>query len=71
MGRNSYFFFLAGLLRLPFDGPFAALASISATASSRVTALGSALFGKVVSMDRLVGKDFERGLAQLKSVAEA
>jgi hypothetical protein len=31
----------------------------------------SAIFGKVVSMDRLVGKDFERGLAQLKSVAEA
>jgi len=31
----------------------------------------AALFGKVVSMDRLVGKDFERGLAQLKSTAEA
>ena len=31
----------------------------------------AALFGRIVSMDRLVGKDFERGLAQLKSVAEA
>lgn len=31
----------------------------------------AALLGKVVSMDRLVGKDFERGLAQLKSTAEA
>jgi uncharacterized protein YndB with AHSA1/START domain len=31
----------------------------------------AALFGRIVSMDRLVGKDFERGLAQLKSTAEA
>lgn len=31
----------------------------------------SALFGKVVSMDRLVGKDFEKGLARLKATAEA
>ncbi len=30
-----------------------------------------AVLGKVMSMDRLVGKDFERGLAQLKSTAEA
>lgn len=30
-----------------------------------------ALFGKVVSMDRLVGKDFEKGLARLKAAAEA
>ncbi len=30
-----------------FDGPLAALASISATASSRVTALGSAVLGRV------------------------
>ena len=29
-----------------------------------------ALFGKVVPMDRLVGKDFEKGLARLKAVAE-
>lgn len=28
------------------------------------------LFGKVVSMDRLVGPDFEKGLASLKAVAE-
>ena len=31
----------------------------------------AALFGKVMSMDRLVGKDFEKGLARLKSAAEA
>lgn len=31
----------------------------------------AAAFGKVVPMDRLIGKDFERGLAQLKAVAEA
>jgi hypothetical protein len=29
-----------------------------------------ALMGRVVSMDRLVGKDFDKGLARLKSVAE-
>ena len=29
------------------------------------------LFSKVVSMDRLVGKDFEKGLARLKAVSEA
>ena len=26
------------------------------------------LFSKVMSMDRLVGKDFEKGLARLKAV---
>jgi hypothetical protein len=30
----------------------------------------AALFGKIVSMDRLVGKDFEKGLARLKLAAE-
>jgi hypothetical protein len=29
------------------------------------------VFGRVVSMDRLVGKDFEKGLARLKAAAEA
>lgn len=29
------------------------------------------VFGKVVSMDRLIGKDFEKGLAQLKAAAES
>lgn len=29
-----------------------------------------AVLGKVVSMDRLVGKDFEKGLARLRAVAE-
>lgn len=31
----------------------------------------AAVFGRIVPMDRLIGKDFERGLAQLKSAAEA
>jgi uncharacterized protein YndB with AHSA1/START domain len=31
----------------------------------------AALFSKVVSMDRMVGKDFEKGLAQLKGAAES
>ena len=30
-----------------------------------------AILGKVVPMDRLVGKDFEKGLARLKDAAEA
>jgi hypothetical protein len=30
-----------------------------------------ALFSKVVSMDRLVGKDFEKGLARMKAAAES
>jgi len=31
----------------------------------------AAIFGKIFSMDKLVGKDFEKGLAQLKAAAEA
>lgn len=31
----------------------------------------SAVFGKLVPMDRLVGRDFEKGLAQLKALAES
>ena len=31
----------------------------------------AALFSKVVSMDRLVGNDFEKGLARMKSEAES
>ena len=30
-----------------------------------------ALFGKIVPMDKLVGKDFEKGLLRLKAVAES
>jgi hypothetical protein len=30
----------------------------------------AALFGRIVTMDRLVGKDFEKGLAQMKAAAE-
>jgi polyketide cyclase/dehydrase/lipid transport protein len=29
------------------------------------------LFGRIVSMDRLVGKDFEKGLARMKAAAES
>jgi hypothetical protein len=31
----------------------------------------AALFSKVVSMDRLVGKDFEKGLTRMKTAAES
>jgi len=31
----------------------------------------AALFGRIVSMDRMVGKDFEKGLARLKATAES
>jgi Polyketide cyclase / dehydrase and lipid transport len=31
----------------------------------------AALFGRFVSMDRLVGKDFEKGLARMKAAAES
>ncbi len=31
----------------------------------------AALFGKVFSMDKLLGKDFEKGLARLKAAAES
>ena len=31
----------------------------------------AALFGKVMSMDKLVGRDFEKGLARLKRTAES
>jgi hypothetical protein len=31
----------------------------------------AALFSKVFSMDRMVGKDFEKGLAQMKAAAES
>ena len=31
----------------------------------------AALFGRFVSMDRMIGKDFEKGLARLKAAAES
>jgi hypothetical protein len=37
--------------------------------TGRTTGFAS-LFSKVVSMDRLVGKDFEKGLARMKAAAE-
>ncbi len=30
----------------------------------------AALFAKVINMDTMLGKDFEKGLAQLKAAAE-
>ena len=31
----------------------------------------AALFAKVFSMDRMLGKDFEKGLARMKTTAES
>ena len=39
--------------------------------SGRHEGLMMTLFSKVVSMDRLIGKDFEKGLSRLKAAAEA
>jgi hypothetical protein len=39
--------------------------------SGQVEGVMMSLFSKVMPMDRLVGKDFEKGLARLKAVAES
>lgn len=71
-------------LRLAFEKPWKAtndvafeLAPASGGAATVVTwrMTGSttgvaALFSKVVPMDRMVGKDFEKGLARMKAAAE-
>lgn len=71
------------VLTLTFLKPFAStsevtfdLVSAGATTDVTWTMTGEqkgvmALFGKLVPMDKLVGKDFEKGLAQLKVAAEA
>ena len=33
--------------------------------------LSGVIFGRLISIDRLVGGDFEKGLSQLKKVAES
>ncbi|MGW5312509.1 SRPBCC family protein [Nocardia thailandica] len=70
-------------IRLSFEKPFAAVNSVTFTldpvpqgsrVSWRMTGTRGGLFGlvgRVLPMDRLIGKDFERGLARLKSVAES
>jgi hypothetical protein len=71
-------------LRLSFEKPWKATNDVAfeLTPSSGGTATDvtwrmtgvtkglAALFSKIYSMDRMVGKDFEKGLAQLKSAAE-
>ena len=70
-------------IRLAFLKPFKAtndvdLTFVAAGAATEVTwtmrgeQTGmAAVFSKLVPMDRLIGKDFEKGLARLKAVAEA
>jgi uncharacterized protein YndB with AHSA1/START domain len=70
-------------LRLVFEKPWKATNSVVfdlTPAGEGATDVGwrmsgtnkgfAALFGKVFSMDRMVGKDFEKGLARMKSAAE-
>jgi polyketide cyclase/dehydrase/lipid transport protein len=71
-------------LRLSFERPWQATNAVAFTlagagdGATEVTWLMSgtskgfaALFTKVVGMDRLVGKDFEKGLARMKAAAES
>lgn len=50
-------------------GPGGAETDVAWRMTGRSTGLAG-LIGRLVPMDRLVGKDFERGLAQLKRAAE-
>jgi hypothetical protein len=70
-------------IRLEFDKPFKATNNVTFQLSPakdgtdvtwRMTGTQKglmAIFGKLWPMDKLVGKDFEKGLAQLKAAAEA
>jgi hypothetical protein len=71
-------------LRLSFEKPWKATNVVSFALASEGEAATevtwrmngtnqgvSALFSKVVSMDKLVGRDFEKGLARMRDVAEA
>jgi len=51
--------------------PTAAGTDVTWRMSGQVEGVLMTVFSKVVPMDRLVGKDFEKGLARLKAVAEA
>src|SRR3954454_804630 len=70
-------------LRLRFEKPFKATNDLAFELTPAVgggtgvtwrmrgrTTGFAAVFGKVVPMDKLVGKDFEKGLARLKAAAE-
>ena len=71
-------------VRLTFEKPFKAVNDVAFTLAPagdgetevawRMTGTQrgfAALFGKVFSMDRMVGKDFEKGLARMKATAES
>lgn len=71
-------------VRLEFEKPFKAVSQVAFELASsgdaatdvtwrmRGTTKGfAALFSTFVPMDRLVGKDFEKGLARMKAAAEA
>ena len=51
--------------------PTSAGSDVTWRISGRHEGLVMTLFSKVVSMDKLVGRDFEKGLTRLKAVAEA
>lgn len=59
----------AAVIRLAFAST-ATGTSVTWTMTGETPGGLAGLFSRVVSMDRLVGKDFERGLARLKAVAE-
>jgi hypothetical protein len=71
-------------VRLTFERPWKATNAVSFTLAPagdgetdvtwRMTGTQrgfAALFGKLISMDRMVGKDFEKGLTRMKSAAES
>ena len=70
-------------VRLSFEKPWKATNSVAfilapageaTVVTWRMTGTSSgfaALFSKLVSMDRLVGKDFEKGLTRMKAAAES
>jgi environmental stress-induced protein Ves len=51
--------------------PSGATATHVAWRMSGTTTGFAALFSKLFSMDRMVGKDFEKGLARMKAAAES
>jgi hypothetical protein len=55
----------------PTSTPAGAGSEVTWRMSGQHEGLMMTLLSKVVSMDRLIGKDFEKGLARLKAAAEA
>ncbi|MFI1919012.1 SRPBCC family protein [Nocardia sp. NPDC020380] len=67
-------------IRLHFEKPWKATNQVrfeltpqgdTTAVTWRMTGQQSAIIGKLFPMDRVVGKDFEKGLAQLKAAAES